>query len=125
MPHYLLIEEDSKPKGARVKALTMEKNSFLSGRYSLMFVMFVFLLAAAALYLITFNGAATKGYEITKLEYAREDLLNKREQKNISLSDSQTLEAIRVESIARGMRTPQAVEYYYPVHGVDVAFVTE
>lgn len=130
MPHHLILDEPDVSERlshnqptAKVHALSFE-STFVVSRKSLILFLLGFLAVTATFYLVVFNGSATKGYEITRLEFERDALLNAREQHNISLSDSQTLATIREESLAKGMRVPQQVEYYYPVQNRDVALLT-
>ncbi|PIQ79341.1 hypothetical protein COV81_02455 [Candidatus Peregrinibacteria bacterium CG11_big_fil_rev_8_21_14_0_20_41_10] len=118
MPHYLITNENK--SGVGLKAHTLKQN-FYVGRYSLMFLVLFFVGILSFVYLVHFNGTATRGYEIARLEYERDELLNKREQNNISLSESQTLEFVKNSSRIQQMRTPKEVNYYWPVKDNEVA----
>ncbi len=85
---------------------------FYIGRVSLMFMMAAFIAILGVVYLATFNDNATRGYELTRLEFERDHLLNVREQKNLDLSRSQSLDQIRRSHVVRGMIDAPVLEYY-------------
>lgn len=92
-------------------------------RNLLMAILFALIVCFGIAYLIHFNGVATKGYEIARLENQRDDLLNLKEQNNISLSESQTLEFIKTSAKVQRMRVADNVEYYWPVRNSEIALL--
>lgn len=69
----------------------------------------VFLLSFA--YLAHFHTMATKGYELRRLEAARQQLLNQYEIKNMKLAEMQSLNTIANSERASAMRRVNQVEF--------------
>lgn len=94
------------------------KVPFFIGRYSLMFLLIGFIGVLSVVYLILFNSNATNGYQIQRLEFERNELLTEREQKNLSLSRTQTLEYLQQDDKINRM-VQQQPEYF--VIGANIA----
>jgi len=62
-------------------------------------------------YLMHFNHVATKGYDLKRLEAARQQLLNQYEIKNMQLAEVQSLTSIMESAKADAMRRPYSVSY--------------
>lgn len=85
---------------------------FFVGRISLSFMLMIFIGVIGVVFMINFNGNATMGYELTRLESERDKLKTVREQQNINLSRSQSLEFIRTSQRVGSMIPVNEVEYY-------------
>jgi hypothetical protein len=85
---------------------------FYVGRVSLIIMLLMFITVLSVIYLINFNAKATIGYELSKLEFQRDELLNTREQKNLDLSRSQSLDYIRDSLVVQSMVNPEEVVYF-------------
>lgn len=88
------------------------KIGFYIGRRSLVFMLSMFIGVLSLIYLVNFNGNATKGYELTRLEFQRDNLMNIREQNNLDLSRSQSLDYIRDSAKVQGMVKISEIIYY-------------
>ena len=65
----------------------------------------------SGLYLVNFNKIATKGYELKKLEVARQKLQNESDVTNMYLAKVQSLNNIMSTDRVSIMRKPAAVQY--------------
>jgi putative AlgH/UPF0301 family transcriptional regulator len=77
-------------------------------------MLMLFIAMIGVVYMVNFNSNATMGYQLTRLEYERDSLKTIKEQQNINLSRSQSLEYIRTSSKVAGMVPVQQVEYVSP-----------
>ncbi len=64
------------------------------------------------IYLFNFNANATVGYDLSRIEFERNKLLTIKEQNNIDLSKSQSLEYIKQSPAVNRMVRASEVEYY-------------
>jgi hypothetical protein len=85
---------------------------FYVGRVSLMFMLFVIICSLGVLHLVNFTNNSTKGYELTSLEFQRSELMNVKEQNNLSLSRSQSLDYITESDVVKGMVPIRSVTYF-------------
>jgi hypothetical protein len=63
------------------------------------------------LYLMNFNQVATKGYDLRRLEVARQQLLNQYEIKNMKLTETKALSSIISSDRISAMRQPGEVTF--------------
>jgi thiamine biosynthesis protein ThiC len=85
---------------------------FVVGRISLSFILMLFIGFVGVVFMVNFNGNATMGYQLTKLESERDKLKTVKEQQNINLSKSQSLEFIRTSQRVNSMIPVSEIEYY-------------
>jgi hypothetical protein len=105
------IHTHSRVKKKKSRILTVSMPFFV-GRFSLMFVLMFFIATLGVIYMVNFNENATVGYQLTKLEVERNKLKTIKEQQNIDLSKSQSLDSIRYSTSVAGMVPVSDVEYY-------------
>lgn len=105
------IHTHSKVKKKRMRILTVSM-PFAMGRFSLMFALMFFISILGVIYMVNFNENATVGYQLARLESERNKLKTIKEQQNIDLSKSQSLEYIRTSPKVSGMVPVSQVEYY-------------
>lgn len=72
----------------------------------------IFIAVLGLIYLVNFNSNATVGYELSRLEYERNKLMTIKEQNNIDLSRSQSLEYIKSSAQVSQMVPVNTVQYY-------------
>ena len=71
-----------------------------------------FIAIIGVVYMVNFNNNATMGYQLTMLESERNALKNVREQQNIDLTRSQSIDFIRNSPRVRIMLPTYEVEYF-------------
>ncbi len=105
------IHTHSRIKKKKSRILTVSIPFFV-GRFSLMFCLMFFIAILGVIYMVNFNENATVGYQLAKLESERNKLKTIKEQQNIDLSKSQSLENIRYSTSVAGMVPLSEVQYY-------------
>ncbi len=93
------------------KNVGRQKVRFEFGPGSVMIIMLVAAIALSFAYLAYFNQVATRGYEMTRLEADRQQLLNQYEIKNMKLAEVKSLNAIASSDRVSAMRRPGSVEF--------------
>lgn len=73
--------------------------------------MFMIAVLLSLLYLAHFNQVATKGYDLRRLEAARQQLLNQYDIKNMKLAEVKSLTHILDTNRVSGMRKPSEIIY--------------
>jgi len=116
MSTYIFAHNRTEKKGKRI----VLKPNFFVGKVSLMFMLTVFIGVLGVVYLVSFNDSSILGYEVTKLEYEREEILSMRDQENVSISTSQSRDFILNSDKVQGMVPVR--EIYYVGTGTVVAY---
>lgn len=114
------IHLHSKFKNTWNRIVTVSTPLFV-GKISLSFILVLFIGAVGILYMMNFNSNATLGYQLTKLQSERDALKTVRDQKNIDLARSQSLDFVRNSFKIHGMVPSHEIEYYDGQ--TDVAYV--
>jgi hypothetical protein len=105
------IHTHNKVKKTAKRIITVAQPFFV-GRTSLTFMLMFFIAIIGVVYMVNFNNNATMGYQLTMLESERNALKNVREQQNIDLTRSQSIDFIRNSPRVRIMQPTYEVEYF-------------
>lgn len=109
MSFYLHTHSRIKKTAKRILTVTQP---FFIGRTSLTFMLMFFIAIIGVIYMINFNSNATMGYQLTMLESERNALKTVKEQQNINLTRSQSIDFIRNSPRVRIMLPVNEVEYF-------------
>ncbi|MBU2566152.1 hypothetical protein KKG46_01175, partial [Patescibacteria group bacterium] len=73
------------------------------GFVSLMIYTFVLITAIMVTYMVKFNSASTKGYEVVRLEVDRQKLILKTEQQELMMSEAKSIASLKDRAVIRRM----------------------
>ena len=81
------------------------------GPVSVMVILFVIACLMGLLYLAHFNQVATKGYDLRRLEAARQQLLGQNDIKNMKLADAKSMARVVASNRVSAMKRPSELIY--------------
>lgn len=96
----LINNKTSQPSLPRKRTLS---STIRFGIYSLVVYTCVFTALVLVMYVVNFNSASTKGYELKRLEIDRQDLLLSTEQQALQISEAKSVEDIKNRTILKYM----------------------
>lgn len=96
---------------SRRKRIQTVKLNFFVGKVSLMFMLTMLIGLLSVVFLVNANNRTTYGYEISKLENERDQILNYREQQNVNISKSQSRDYIMQSEKVQRMVPVSEIHY--------------
>lgn len=93
------------------KNIKSGKMKFEIGPGSMVFGLATIALTMSLLYLAHYNSVATKGYDLRRLEAARQQLMTQYDIKNMKLAEAKSLSVIAASDKVGGMRRPGEVTF--------------